>query len=208
MRKEKTESLISVNKKFGENLSKLRKQQNLSIKEIADKLNLTTNTIRYYEQGERTPNLETLLKMAEMLNVSTDELLSNTHRLNDFAKYEVLNYRLKQNLYLANLIGMKQITADKEGEIKFSFPITPQIERLPNNEGIVKPLKAQHLTFSDAEYFCDLFESWLQESVAKKTPLLDVLSDFIRAGYYADFETAAHEENTVYKTEMKDVAQN
>ena len=111
-------------------------------------------------------------------------------------------------MYLANLIGMKQITADNEGEIKFSFPITPQIERLPNNEGKVKPLKAQHLTFSDAEYFCDLFESWLQESVAKKKPLLDVLSDFIRAGYYADFETVEHEEKTVYKAELKDIAQN
>ena len=83
MRKEKTESLISVNKKFGENLSKLRKQQNLSIKDIADKLNLTTNTIRYYEQGERTPNLETLLKMSEILNVSTG---------NDFVTFKATNF--------------------------------------------------------------------------------------------------------------------
>lgn len=43
---------------------------------LSDELNLSLSTIAKYEEGERTPSLETLVKISQLFNVSLDNLLS------------------------------------------------------------------------------------------------------------------------------------
>ncbi len=63
--------------KFDETLKKLRREKNLSQKELGNKLGLAESTIGMYEQGKRQPDYETLLKIADFFEVSLDFLLGN-----------------------------------------------------------------------------------------------------------------------------------
>lgn len=58
-------------------LIKLRKDCNLSQEQLANKLNVSASAIGMWEQGRRQPDNETLTKMANIFNVSTDYLLDN-----------------------------------------------------------------------------------------------------------------------------------
>lgn len=61
--------------KFNERLRQLRQQSALTQKDIAQLLGVSTITLRQYEQGSREPNIEKLLHLAVIFNVSLDELL-------------------------------------------------------------------------------------------------------------------------------------
>lgn len=59
-------------------LKSLRQESGLLQKDIAEKLNITTSAYGYYEQGKRTPDSNTLDKLAGIFSVSTDYLLGRT----------------------------------------------------------------------------------------------------------------------------------
>ncbi len=61
--------------KFNERLRQLRKQSSLMQKDIAQTLGVSTVTLRQYEQGTREPNIEKLLQLSVIFNVSLDYLL-------------------------------------------------------------------------------------------------------------------------------------
>ena len=61
--------------KFNERLRQLRKESNYTQREIAERLEVSTITIRQYEQGTREPNIERILNLALMFNVSLDDIL-------------------------------------------------------------------------------------------------------------------------------------
>lgn len=60
---------------FGERLKELRQNAGLTQKQLADKIWVTKATISYYEQSERNPSPEILVKLATAFHVSTDYLL-------------------------------------------------------------------------------------------------------------------------------------
>lgn len=55
-------------------LKKLRMEKQLSQKEVADKLNVTHQTISAWETGKTLPDLETLVQLCILYNTSLDEL--------------------------------------------------------------------------------------------------------------------------------------
>lgn len=61
--------------KFGENLRHLREQNKLTQKALAQKLHIKRSTLSKYETGDREPGLKTLVKIADVLEVSVDKLL-------------------------------------------------------------------------------------------------------------------------------------
>ncbi len=77
----------------------LRKEINLSQKELADKLELNKSQITSYELGDRTPPIDNLIKIANFFNVSldflvglNDEEISKEIELNNL-KYRPLKYK-------------------------------------------------------------------------------------------------------------------
>ena len=107
--------------KIYERLKSLRKERNLLQKDIADFLNISKSAYGYYEQGRNEPDIQTILKLAELYQVSADylfckvdiereclsekesELLGLYRRLNQYEKNIVLGavYALsvKKSLY-------------------------------------------------------------------------------------------------------------
>lgn len=59
---------------FQDHFKELISQRGTTQRAIAERLNTTETTISRYVSGDRTPNLETLVALAEALNVSLDEL--------------------------------------------------------------------------------------------------------------------------------------
>lgn len=61
---------------FSENLINLRKLKNISQEELAEKLNVSRQTISKWETGESLPNIEKTKILAELFNVSIDDLVN------------------------------------------------------------------------------------------------------------------------------------
>lgn len=67
---------------FGENIKNLRIKNNLTQKELAEKLNLSRPTIGRYESDERFPDKETIIDLAELFDVSIDEMFGRKNYRN------------------------------------------------------------------------------------------------------------------------------
>lgn len=62
---------------FNENLKKYRKDSGLSQSELAEKLFVTRQCISKWEKGVTQPDLQTLIQISDLLNVSVDALLKD-----------------------------------------------------------------------------------------------------------------------------------
>ena len=60
---------------IGEKIFELRKQKNLSQEEVADKLNVSRQTISKWETNQSTPDFDKIVPLCELFEISTDELL-------------------------------------------------------------------------------------------------------------------------------------
>lgn len=60
---------------FCANLSTLRRNADMTQSELADKLNLTRQAVSRYEKGDSFPDISILVKIAEIFNISIDELI-------------------------------------------------------------------------------------------------------------------------------------
>ena len=68
-----------MNMKFNEKLIELRKKAGFSQEQLGDKLDVTRQTVSKWELGETTPEMEKLIRMSEIFNISIDELIGNNN---------------------------------------------------------------------------------------------------------------------------------
>ena len=62
---------------FSENLYNLRKKEGLSQEELAEKIDVSRQTISKWEIGQTTPEMDKLIMISKLFNVSIDELTEN-----------------------------------------------------------------------------------------------------------------------------------
>ena len=72
-------------------IKELRKEKNLTLKELGQKIGMANNTISRYETGKREPKLETWNKLAEYFNVPTSYLMG-TDNLKFPTKQEAIDF--------------------------------------------------------------------------------------------------------------------
>lgn len=65
-----------ANKSIGKIISTLRKEKGLTQKELADKLNITDKAVSKWERDIAFPDTATIPKLAEILEVSVEELMN------------------------------------------------------------------------------------------------------------------------------------
>ncbi len=61
--------------KFHERLKMIRKESNMTQKDVYTQLNISQNGYASYEQGRTEPNINTLIKLCKIFDVSSDYLL-------------------------------------------------------------------------------------------------------------------------------------
>lgn len=68
--------------KFNERLIELRKKQGVSQEEFGNKLNVTRQTVSKWELGQTTPEMDKLVEISKIFNISVDELIKETEEKN------------------------------------------------------------------------------------------------------------------------------
>ena len=63
--------------KINEKIYSLRKQNNLSQEELADKLNVSRQTVSKWELGDSCPDFDKIVPLCEVFGITTEELLNN-----------------------------------------------------------------------------------------------------------------------------------
>lgn len=61
--------------KFNERLRMLREEHGFTQQHLAEVLNLSSGAVSHYENGTNEPTIETLIRIADVLNVSIDYLV-------------------------------------------------------------------------------------------------------------------------------------
>ena len=93
---------------FSEKLFELRKQKGLSQEELSFKLNVARQTISKWESGITTPDMENLIKISKLFEVSIDELVGNENDINKQVS-ELNNNNIKnENSLDSNIIKVKK----------------------------------------------------------------------------------------------------
>lgn len=85
---------------IGENLRRLREQQGLTQKQLAEKVGISVSNITKYEKNQLEPSIERLFSISEALNTSVSSILNNesysdtdklltSFKTNDFNKHDI-----------------------------------------------------------------------------------------------------------------------
>lgn len=78
--------------RFSFRLRELRQAHKLSQQKLAKKAGVTTRTILFYEQGKMTPSIEIVARLAELFQVTTDELIfANSRKAEQLYDRELLD---------------------------------------------------------------------------------------------------------------------
>lgn len=85
----------------GEILALLRREKGLGQKELATYLSLSTGTISNYENGVHFPDLNTLSRLADFFDVTTDYLLNRTQFRYDYSK---LSQQVSEEYSLSDVV--------------------------------------------------------------------------------------------------------
>lgn len=64
--------------KFNEKLIELRKKAGFPQEELGYKLNVTRQTVSKWELGQTTPEMDKLLDMSKLFNITVDELINES----------------------------------------------------------------------------------------------------------------------------------
>lgn len=165
---------------LGEKIKLYRESKNMTQNEIADILGVKSATVSKYESGTLEPNIESLKKLAEIFEVSVDELLNDEQDRFDISKINVLNIlreqkemKLKGNLYHntqiifaynTNHIEGSKLTEDQTRYIFETNTILFEGETIASVDDILE--MANHFRLVD--YMLDKAEENLTEDMIKE----------------------------------------
>lgn len=83
---------------YAENLKKIRQELGLSVAKLADKLEMSVNTITNYERGERTPNAILFTQMNKNLNINLNWFVSGNGNMFNSTEPSAANDELEQKV--------------------------------------------------------------------------------------------------------------
>lgn len=116
--------------KFSEKLENLRKSKGMSQEALAQKLNVTRQTVSKWELDQTTPDMNKLIEISKIFEISLDELANNIETSNSETTYkessaEKNNKKISIRIFIIGLIisiilcgigFIKQKQADKTNE--------------------------------------------------------------------------------------------
>lgn len=95
---------------FNNRLYQLRKQKGLSQEELANRLNVSRQTVSKWEVGDSTPDMEKLVAMSDLFNVSLDKLV--------MGKEDEVKFQQPTKSDLATVLSNKVLTDNNKKKAK------------------------------------------------------------------------------------------
>ena len=83
---------------FNNKLYELRKQKGLSQEELAGRLNVSRQTVSKWEVGESVPDMEKLVAISELFDISLDELVLNKAPKKEEASEQIVRSEMYSDL--------------------------------------------------------------------------------------------------------------
>ena len=162
--------------KFGHFLSKLRKKADMTQSDVAEKLNVTRQAISHYECGDTFPDVSILVSIANLFNVSLDELIRSGEPSNGEALIltnvalgkEVNNENdFKDLINLAPLLKPSLLEKLSDRLINDGINISGIVElaKYLNDESIISMLEKISLEEADNEFIEKLIPVLNNESL-------------------------------------------
>ncbi|MCL1858385.1 MAG: helix-turn-helix domain-containing protein [Oscillospiraceae bacterium] len=60
---------------IGKTIKKIREEKNITQEQLAEKLNVTRQAVSNWENGKTQPDIDTIIKISEILEVSVEEII-------------------------------------------------------------------------------------------------------------------------------------
>lgn len=92
---------------IGKRIRKIRKENNLSQKQLAKKLSVSQATVGHYEKNKRNPSIDNLIKLADIGNVSLDWLITGKKgniKINNMVSEKKSNYKTSEYKTLIEIL--------------------------------------------------------------------------------------------------------
>ena len=96
---------------LGKKIMTMRNEKNLSQEQLAEKLNVTRQTISNWENGKFYPDIDSLVNLSKFFNVSLDVLLSYDDKVLDYLKDITDIVKSNKNILYAVLLNILLIIA-------------------------------------------------------------------------------------------------
>ena len=145
---------LPVDSRIGERIRYYRKKKSLTQKELADLCNLSEAAIRNYELGNRTPDYETIMKIAEHLEVSY-HTINEPNLLDIFGALHIL-FRMEE------IYGLHpEVSGNK---VRLSFEHTSLLRALGNSDAMlaqtVKTWNRKYKQYKSGKISEEEYEDW------------------------------------------------
>lgn len=165
----------NVTKSFSERLRQLRNEKRLTQAELADALDVSRNSIFFYEAGKRNPDIIVLKKIADFFGVTCDYMIGVS--FNRTVETQAIGKEV--GLTDDAISVLKQQTKEAEG---YDF------EARMYAEGINKIICDKKLVFEISSFINPNFKSWIADFIARDTE-----DDFAESSKKQTFEEVSIE---------------
>ena len=108
-------------KSIGETIANLRKQKGMTQSELAEKMNVTDKAVSKWERDLSCPDINTISKLADILDVSVDELLKAKKQDYSNNKIKDLINLILKAVAIAMGIGVVVLNILEKIEVKSSI---------------------------------------------------------------------------------------
>ena len=112
--------------KLSDNLKKIRKEHNLSQEQLAEKLGVSRQSVSKWESGQAYPEMDKMIQICQMFNLSVDELLNENYK-------EVNNNKQSKNSinkFIDDFLDYITKTIDMFSSMKFKGKVKCIFEQL------------------------------------------------------------------------------
>ena len=203
---------------LGEKIKKYRDEKKITQVEVAEVLGVKPATVSKYEAGTLEPNIESLKKLAELFEISVDELLREDEF--DVSKINILevlreqkSMKLKGNLYHntqiifaynTNHIEGSKLTEDQTRYIYETNTLLTEKESITNLDDIIET--SNH--FKLVDYMIDIADKELTQDMIKEFhKILKEGTSNSRKEWFAvgDYKRLTNEVGGLKTTEPKNV---
>ncbi len=102
------------NKSMGEMISALRKEKKMTQSDLSEKMNVTDKAVSKWERDLSCPDINSIPKLAEVLDVSVEELLSaqskkESHKVDEIIHLILIGVALAMGVCVVVTLLLKQI---------------------------------------------------------------------------------------------------
>ena len=152
-----------MDKKVGDRIKDLRQKKGLTQAELADNMGFTSQTVSNWESGAREPDIEALIKLSSLFNVSLDYLLSGKEQEEKVVIMSRIEMAAKKDdpSIIQDLRWDTNYTKDENGKTIMDYVIQYKSRKVFE----VMLNSCSHQSHYDALFNCQYFNSFSNKNL-------------------------------------------